>query len=120
MSKKEKRILILEARPDCKALYVDYGDPLDPDGGMFCNKNGRYVRITRKDCVKCKSPVFTGITRAEAVEKMATALCQKAKNTEDCQLCSICWEEGCNRCDFSDFAEVALDALLCKEFKNAK
>lgn len=61
---------------------------------------------------------IAGITRAEAVEKMATALCQKAKNTEDCKLCSICWEEGCNRCDFSDFAEAALDAVLCKDVKN--
>lgn len=117
MADNEKRILVLEVNPDCKALKFDC-DPLADEDGMFCNKNGRYVRITRKDCNTCKSPVLAGITRDEAVEKMATALCQKAKNTENCQLCSICWEEGCNRCDFSDFAEVALDALLCKDVKN--
>lgn len=74
MSKQEKRILALEVNPDCKALYVDYGDPLDPDGGMFCDKNGRYVRITEKDCKKCKSPVLAGITRAEAVRIMTKVI----------------------------------------------
>lgn len=120
MNKKEKRILVLEVNPDCRALMVNYSDPLDKDGEMYCDKNGRYVHITEKDCKKCKSPVLAGLTRPEAVERMAKALCKKAKNTEDCQLCSICWEEGCNLCDFDAFAETALDALLGKETENAK
>lgn len=119
MSDKEKRILVLEVNSDCKALKFDC-DPFDEQDGMFCDKSGRYVRITEKDCKKCKSPVFTGITRADAVERMAKALCHLSKKTEDCNLCSICWEEGCNLCDFDAFAEAALDALLGKETENAK
>lgn len=67
-------------------------------------------------CKECRK----GFSRAEAVERMAKALCQLSKKTEDCNLCSICWEEGCNLCDFDAFAEAALDALLGKETENAK
>lgn len=106
---KEKRILVVEVNPDCKALYVDYGDPLDPDGGMFCNKNGRYVRITEKDCKKCKSPVLAGITRAEAVGQIKSAFCKNCKvQDKSCFDCGVS-KEGC---------EAALDALLGKEAGN--
>lgn len=68
-------------------------------------------------CSHCK---WEGaFSRAEAVERIAKALCQLSKKTEDCRLCSICWEEGCNLCDFDAFAEAALDALLGKEARNA-
>lgn len=84
MSDNEKRILVLEVNPDCKALKFD-GDPFDEEDGMFCDKNGRYVRITDEDCAKCKAPVLLGISRAEAVEIMAYAFieydrdCDKSK-----------------------------------------
>ncbi len=45
MKNNEKRILVLEVNPDCKALKFA-GDPFDEEDGMFCDKNGRYVRIT--------------------------------------------------------------------------
>lgn len=110
---KEKRILILEVNPDCRALRFAC-DPLDPDGGMFCDKSGRYVRITEQDCKKCKSPVLAGITRAEAVEKMARAMRQyefpKSKYNSG-------WEgldKDCQK-EYLKLAEAALDALLGKE-----
>lgn len=114
---KEKRILALEVNPDCKALYVDYGDQLDPDGGMFCDKNGRYVRITEKDCAKCKRPVLAGITRAEAIERMAKGLCSWE---QDCIICECGVNTNACRLILSDEgyiarAEAALDALLGKE-----
>lgn len=105
MSDNEKRILVLEVNPDCKALKFD-GDPFDEEDGMFCDKNGRYVRITEQDCAKCKSPVFTGITRAEAVQIMTKAIMISIKMVG----AAIC-KQG---------AEAALDALLGKEAKNDK
>lgn len=70
---KEKRILVVEVNPDCKALRFDC-DPFDDKDGMFCDKSGKWVRITEKDCAKCKSPVLVGITRSEAIERMAKGL----------------------------------------------
>lgn len=105
MSDNEKRILVLEVNPDCKALKFD-GDPFDEEDGMFCDKNGRYVRITDEDCKKCKSPVFAGITRAEAVQIMTKAIMKSIKMVG----ASIC-KQG---------AEAALDALLGKEAENGK
>lgn len=102
MKNNEKRILVLEVSPDCKALKFDC-DPFDDSDGMFCDKNGRYVRITEKDCAKCKSPVLAGITRAEAVKRMTWVIMKAVKMVG----ASIC-KEG---------AEAALDALLGKEEK---
>lgn len=108
MSDNEKRILVLEVNPDCKALKFA-GDPFDEEDGMFCDKNGRYVRITEKDCAKCKSPVLAGITRAKAVEIMAKAIFSEI------------WGLPNNRFDLSKssvrmrnrkLAEAALKALL--------
>lgn len=73
MTDKEERILITKCSSHCHALRVNC-DPFDCDDGMYCDKSGKWVRITEKDCAKCKNPVLTGITRAEAVESMAKAL----------------------------------------------
>ncbi len=116
MNKIEKRILVLEVSPDCKALKVDC-DPFDEQDGMYCNKNGKYVRITEKDCKKCKSPVLAGITCAEAVEKMAKGIFSEI------------WGLPNNRFDLAKssvrmrnrkLATAALDALLGKEAENGK
>lgn len=40
MSEKEKRILVLEVNPDCRALKFA-GDPFDDGDGMYCDKNGQ-------------------------------------------------------------------------------
>lgn len=116
---KEKRILISEVNPDCKALYVDYGDPLDPDGGMFCDKSGRYVRITEKDCAKCKSPVLAGITRAEAIERAAKGIHYYEWGHHNKM---PKWNELNSdiQNDYRKMAEAALDALLGKEAENDK
>lgn len=80
---------------------------------MYCDKNGRYVRITEQDCAKCKSPVVAGITRAEAVDKMAKALCHRHCPEKVCTSCDE-WEKYGTKED----AEAALDALLGKEARN--
>lgn len=116
MADKEKRILVLEVNPDCRALRINC-DPFDDEGGMFCNKNGRYVNITEKDCKKCKSPVLAGITRAEAVKRMARAIFSEIwglpNNRFDLAICSV---KVRNR----KLAEAALDALLGKETENGR
>lgn len=116
MADKEKRILILEVNPDCKALRFDC-DPFDDEDGMFCNKSGRYVRITEKDCKKCKSPVLTGITRAEAVEIMAKAM-RQAKFPKTKRIPSWSDLDRDYQAEYLGQAEAALDALLGKEARN--
>lgn len=110
MSEKEKRILVLEVNPDCKALKFD-SDPFDEEDVVYCDKNGRWKRITTKDCKKCKSPVFAGITRAEAVRIMTKII---FRELEPClkPFHKVPKEKrGC----IATAAEAALDALLGKE-----
>ena len=116
MADKEKRILALEVNPNCKALRFNC-DPFDDDDCMYCDKSGKWVRITYKECAKCKSPVIAGITRAEAVERMAKGIFSEIwglpNNRFDLAKCSV---KARNR----KLAEAALDALLGKEdMKNA-
>ena len=102
MSDKEERILITKVSPHCRALRISC-DPFDDDDGMFCAKIGRYGRITEKDCAKCKNPVLAGISRTEAVERMASAFCKRCKKDSCC----------CSDCIISkETVEASLDALL--------
>ena len=108
MVDKEERILITKCSGWCHAFFISR-DPFDGDEGMYCDKSGKWVRITEKDCAKCKDPVLLGLSRSEAIERMAKAIC--ASNMEpDCL-----WEcETCDRWKGSDkkAAEAALNALL--------
>ena len=107
MTDKEDRILITKCSGWCHALRVSC-DPFDDDG-MFCDKSGKWVRITEKDCAKCKDPVLYGISRQEAIEKMAKAIFTQI------------WGLPNNRFDLAKssvkvrnrkLAEAALNALL--------
>ena len=110
MTNKEERILITKVSPHCRALRISC-DPFDDDDGMFCAKIGRYGRITEKDCAKCKNPVLAGISRTEAVERMAHALCVRIHGPCDrCEHVKGGDEGHCN--DYKSYAEAALDALL--------
>lgn len=107
---KEKRILVLEVNPDCRNLRVALGD----EDGMYCVQPGRSMRITEKDCAKCKDPVLLGISRSEAIERMAKII---FRELESClkPFHKVPKEKrGC----IATAAEAALDALLGKEAKN--
>lgn len=78
---------------------------------LFCDKNGQWVRITEKDCAKCKSPVLAGITRAEAVEIMAKAMFCAFNPYDDWDAFKKVFSNN----GFVKDAETALDALLGKE-----
>lgn len=108
MADKEERILITKCSGWCHALRISC-DPFDDDDGMYCDKNGKWVRITEKDCAKCKDPVLSGISRQEAIEKMAKAIFTQI------------WGLPNNRFDLAKssvkvrnrkLAEAALNALL--------
>lgn len=88
--KKEERILITKCSSSCHALHVAFG-PVGDEENMYCDKSGAWVIITEKDCAKCKSPVLVGLSRAEAVERMA-----KAINKERCRPAlkeDVYWQE---------------------------
>lgn len=114
MADKEERILITKCSCWCHALRVSC-DQFDDDDGMFCDKSGKWVRITEKDCAKCKDPVLYGISRQEAIYKMAKALCNMYYSP-----CSECaFKDKPKDCksllknsDFYEQGEAALDALL--------
>ena len=108
MTDKEERILITKCSSHCHALRVSC-DPFDDDNGMYCDKSGKWVRITEKDCAKCKDPVLYGISRQDAIERMAKAICK---------ISCACKYYSCGNCtEFlehytPDLAEAALNALL--------
>ena len=121
MADKEERILITKCSSHCHALRVSY-DPFDGDDGMYCDKSGKWIRITEKDCAKCKNPVLAGITRADAVERMAkanwiTVVCLKNKCTPE-SVSQKEWDSEWNKLSkpykkvYFAGAEAALNALL--------
>ena len=94
MADKEKRILITKCSGWCHALRISC-DPFDDDEGMYCDKSGKWVRITEKDCAKCKDPVLLGLSRSEVIEKIAKVI-----------------EENLNGSSYKSLAEAVLNSLL--------
>ena len=94
MADKEERILITKCSSHCHALRVSC-DPFDDDDGMYCDKSGKWVRITEKDCAKCKAPVLLGLSRSEVIDKIANAI-----------------EENLNGSSYKSLAEAVLNSLL--------
>lgn len=114
MADKEERILITKVSSNCHARRIACG-PFGEEEDIFCDKNGQYVRITEKDCAKCKNPVLEGISRAEAVERMAKAMCQTSGR--GCNECAVKNKpRNCKKIllfgGIVNKAEAALDALL--------
>ncbi len=114
MADKEKRILITKCSSHCHALRVSC-DPFDDDDGMYCDKSGKWVRITEKDCAKCKDPVLLGLSRSEVIEKIAKAICRT--DGGDCEDCDFKGnKKGCKKYleigNYITQAEVVLEDLL--------
>ena len=109
MAEKEERILITKCSSWCHARRISC-DPFDDKDGMYCDKSGKWVRITEKECAKCKDPVLLGISRQEAIDRMAVAMC-KFDCTDNERACENCneWEKY-DKCE--SLAEAALNALL--------
>ena len=95
MADKEERILITKCSSWCPALRVSCDQFDDDDDGMYCDKSGKWVRITEKDCAKCKAPVLLGLSRSEVIDKIAKAI-----------------EENLNGSSYKSLAEAVLNSLL--------
>lgn len=89
MAEKEERILIDVINPGINCVYrLDN----DPKGQSLCKHNGNMEPVTAKECRHCDE----GMSRQEAIERIAKALC-----ADDVM------REG-----YYQIAEAALNALL--------
>ena len=109
MTEKEERILITKCSSWCHARRMSC-DPFDDKDGMYCDKSGKWVRITEKECAKCKDPVLLGISRKEAINRMAKALFK----VDNVLALDIEFEQlkKQKQLTYKVFAEAVLNALL--------
>lgn len=102
MAEKEERILIDVINPGINCVYrLDN----DPKGQSLCKHNGNMEPVTARECRHCEE----GMTRHEAICKIARAICRAGGNEciGDCESCDL-WEVGPEK----EYAEAALNALL--------
>lgn len=113
---KEKRILCVEVSSECQHL-MDVNRPVlahlcECSQGLYCTKNIYWKPISKDACKNCKEGRYQGITREQAIEKMAKAII--------CRACEDYLHEDTDPLTSSAsavaYAEAALNALL--EAKN--
>lgn len=83
--------------------------------GPYCSAyiHGTWQKIDpEKDCKDCKRAEYDGMTRAEAVERMAAAMCMRANRIFDCTDCLTAAKGDCEVRAYYNIAEAALDSLL--------
>lgn len=107
---KEKRILITKVSGECRYLRIIGEDCEYGSEGLYCaaNPHSDWEKITKRTCKTCKREKFlTGISRQEAIERMAKAI-------RDWELPYICWEDLSEdtKDDYKNMAKEALNALL--------
>lgn len=108
----EERISIHRCSNKCRYLREVSCDILMEDGmanGTYCSTyyHGYWQRIDpEKDCKDCQRAEYDGISRAEAIERMAKAMCKEDTGVE--------WEDMgfVSQHIYKDLAEFALDGLL--------
>ena len=57
---------------------------------------------------------YNGLSRTEAIERMAVAMCLKCNNTDKCENCLSASNGDCDLKSYYPLAESALDALVGK------
>ena len=112
----EKRILCIEVRGECQFLQ-NIDRPIlaklcECSQGLYCTKDISWKPITKDTCKSCQKARYQGITREQAIEKMAAALQSVAVDRGGVDL------DDDSTLDPRMLAEAALDALL--EDNNAK
>ena len=111
----EKRILCIEVRGECQFLQ-NIDRPIlaklcECSQGLYCTKDISWKPITKDTCKSCQKARYQGITREQAIEKMAHALCTQVHGAcENCEAVVGGNSEHCN--DYRTYAEAALNALL--------
>ena len=113
---KEKRILCIEVSGECKYFAPINSLYFECQRGLYCMKNPcAWKPITKDTCKNCKHAKYQGITRKQAIYKMAKALCNWYYHK--CSECALKDKpKECRRflkdSDFCEKAEAALNALL--------
>ena len=110
---KEKRIVCIEVSGECR-YFRDINTPLLADAiecqqGLYCSKNTAWKPISKGSCKNCKEGRYQGLTREQAIERMAKALEEKSG-----QMARECLNSDPynNPLGAKDLAEAALNALL--------
>ena len=108
---KEKRILCIEVSGECRC-FADVNTTLLADAfecqqGLYCTKNTAWKPITKDACKNCKEGMYQGLTREQAIEKMAKAMAAVSNIT---YVSEEQWKLVENGHRIS--AEAALNALL--------
>lgn len=111
----EKRIFVFEVDVNCRNLR--FGRDINEKTVLYCasDTSKDWKDITEKDCKNCKKARYLGITREQAIRKIAKAICRT--DGENCITCGFnCNEKGCREyLKFGNYitqAEEALNALL--------
>lgn len=116
---KEKRILCTEVNGNCRylrevnSLSLAHLFALN-DVGNYCSANG-WKKINNDQCKSCNKAKYVGITREQAIECIAKAICRNdGEDCEDCDFpktkngCAVYLRVG----NYINQAEAALNALL--------
>lgn len=122
MAEKEERILIFNLGDQCAyrgEASVSYlaknGDKIGTRQELVCHREDNWgANCDDKWCEKCDKKDLVGITRQEAIERMAKALCEK--DFGDCGKCMCRNDDECytvvEDSKWFGLAEAALNALL--------
>lgn len=109
----EKRILCTKVSGECK-YFANINTPVLADAfeckqGLYCSKNSiwKFITITEDTCKNCKHVKYEGVTREQAIEKMAKAMAAVSNIT---YVSEEQWKVVENGLRIS--AEAALNALL--------
>ena len=105
---KEKRILCIEVNGECRN-FTDVNTPLLADAfecqqGLYCTKNTAWKPITKDTCKNCKEGRYQGLTREQAIEKIAKAIYEAI--CPNFSQMFVGWRA------YTKIAEAALNALL--------
>lgn len=116
----ENRILCLEVSGEC-CFFANINTQkvaalFECKPGLYCSKDIAWKPITKVTCKKCKHAKYQGITREQAIEKMAKGIgwafdpYEPAKEEYD-NIWNHVLLEGTKK-HYKDVAEAALNALL--------
>lgn len=132
MAGKEERILITKCPGECEHLWykdANQGFPYGankPLNNFYCAEEikdwtkgdrSQKTKLVKPsiDCKNCKKAKYRGITRQEAIERMAKAMC--SSDGESCKQCAV--KNNKHACKsvlhdelFMQYAKSALNALL--------
>ena len=122
----EKRILCTEVDEMCQYLVTIesqlQADAFECQQDFYCSKSTAWKPITKTVCKNCKYAKYEGITREQAIYKMAKSICNWYYT--ECNECAI--KDKPKECkaflkdsDFYERAEEALNAVLeCKTMES--